>query len=479
MTNPAQAGTAGLAPSVLINPYNPERARYEKLWSEEEYRKNSPGEQMAMTFLSQARVENDADVLDIGCGSGRGGLMLALFGGMRVTLLDFAPNCLDPEVSQACQTQPDRIKFVTSDLVLQTIPVNAAYGYCCDVMEHIPTDAVPRVLRNILASANHVFFAISTVDDYFGPKVFGAPLHHTVRPANWWVDQIVSAGGVIHAHSEYDGGCWIYCSAWKDAKDLLPDGVVNTDMAVVESQTTANIQANWNHVTPYVKQDRELILLAGGPSMNGCEETIRKLRSEGAGLVTVNGAYAWALRHGLEPSIQIVLDAREFNSRFTYPVTPYTKYLIASQVHPATLENLPKDRTFLWHSGISQKNEELVRDKTGYFFPIPGGSTVVLRAIPLLRMLGFCQIHIFGFDSCVQDGGVHHAYDQPENDREPLISVTCGGRTFSCTPWMLSQASEFRDLVGFLGNEVELAVYGDGLISQMIATGATLSKQEH
>jgi hypothetical protein len=48
---------------------------------------------------------------------------------------------------------------------------------------------------------------------------------------------------------------------------------------------------------------------------------------------------------------------------------------------------------------------------------------------------------------------------------------------FSCTPWMLSQAQEFRGLVGFLGDEVELAVHGDGLIAHMIKTGAELSKE--
>ena len=111
------------------------------------------------------------------------------------------------------------------------------------------------------------------------------------------------------------------------------------------------------------------------------------------------------------------------------------------------------------------------------FFPVPGGSTVVLRAIPLLRMLGFARIHLFGFDSCVS-ASQHHAYEQPENDSEVTMPVTCGGCTFMCTPWMISQASEFRDLVAFMGDEVELAVHGDGLIAQMIKHGAELAPQE-
>jgi hypothetical protein len=219
-------------------------------------------------------------------------------------------------------------------------------------------------------------------------------------------------------------------------------------------------------------------MLCGGPSMADCLDKIRELRAEGAAIVTVNGAYKWALDRDLKVGVQIVLDAREFNARFVEPVTDFTKYLIASQAHPATYRNLPRERTLQWHSGISAESEALVRERNGgHFFPIPGGSTVVLRSIPLLRMLGFWRIHLFGFDSCVRPDA-HHAYAQPENDGEVTVPVTCGGKTFACTPWQVSQASEFRDIVKLLGDEVELAVYGDGLIAAMICAGADFHTQE-
>ena len=207
-------------------------------------------------------------------------------------------------------------------------------------------------------------------------------------------------------------------------------------------------------------------------------EEIRKLRADGAALVTVNGAYHWAIEQGLSISAQIVLDAREFNSRFTAPVVEHCRYLIASQVHPATLAGLPRDRTLLWHSGISDDNAALVRECSGSLYPIPGGSTVVLRSIPLLRMLGFWRIHLFGFDSWIKPDGRHHAYTQTENDGEPILAVTCGGRVFQCSPWMIAQASEFRDVSRLLGDEVELAVYGDGLIAAIVETGASFSTKE-
>jgi SAM-dependent methyltransferase len=473
-------GGMGFAPTVRVESYNPEVKRYERAWERSEYRIVSPGEQLALTFLAQARPKADSEVIDFGCGTGRGGLMLAAIGSMRVTLVDFAANCLDQEVRDACEAQPERIKFHLADLTRQTLPFHAAYGYCCDVMEHVRPEDVPLVLRNILSSAQHVFFSISTKEDICGELISDGPLHLTIQDSSWWIDQLRAIGAVIHWQEERsDGGVSIYCTAWKDAADLITNaGKINTDIDVVDAQVRANIMAGWNHVAPYNTQDREVVLLAGGPSLNDCIDEIKELRAEGAGLVTVNGAYSWALAHGLEPSAQIVLDAREFNTRFVRPVTEYTKFLIASQCHPDILDWLPRERTWLWHSGLSAENEALVRERTGQFFPVPGGSTVTLRAIALLRMLGFKSLHIFGFDSCVRFDGAHHAYIQLENDNEPLVPVVCGGKTFQCTPWMLSQASEFRDMVSFLGDEVECAVYGDGLIAQMIKTGAEFSMQQ-
>jgi hypothetical protein len=470
----AVAGLSGIAPSIAIQPTNPEQSKYAKLWQFAQYRAISPGEQWAQLFLQQAKPSPDSEAIDFGCGTGRGALMLALFGRMKVRMLDFAPNCLDPEVAQACETQRTRLEFHVGDLT-RDIPLKAAYGYCCDVMEHIAPADVKAVLRNILASAQHVFFGISTVPDQMGALI-GEQLHLTVEPMAWWVKQLTDLGAVIHWTKELDGACAVYCSAWYDADEVVKIGRVNTDEATVDAQVKANIAAGWIHATPHDRQDREVVLLAGGPSMRGDITQIRELRAGGAALITVNGAYEWAIEQGLTPSAQIVLDAREFNSRFTRQVINGCRYLIASQAHPKTLEGLPRDRTYLWHSGVSDEAAQMVSERVGFPIAVPGGSTVLLRAIPLLRMLGFWRLHIFGFDSCVA-ADAHHAYAQTENDGEPLMPVTCGGRTFMCTPWQVSQASEFRDLVKLMGDEVELAIYGDGLIAHIVKTGADMARE--
>lgn len=453
---------------------NPEAAKYRTMWGEHaQYREVAPGEQWALSFLTQAQPSRDSEVIDFGAGTGRGGMQLALFGAMRVTMLDFAENCLDEDVANACVSQPERIKFRVADLT-KPLQINSAYGYCCDVMEHIPPEDVTAVLRNILSSAQHCFFAISTVEDNLG-SLIGERLHLTVKPMAWWLEQFRALGAVVVWVEERENCFALYCTAWRSPKDVVVSGKINVPIEVVEEQIRANILAGYDQVQPHLRQDRPVILLAGGPTMNDELPKIRELRAAGCALVTCNGAYQWAIDNGLDPSVQIVLDAREFNSRFVDAPHPTCRYLIASQCHPATLAKVPRERTKLWHSGLSPASEELLAKECGIYFPVPGGSTVVLRAIPLLRILGLTQFHVFGFDSCVAPGGAHHAYPQAENDNEPVVPVVVGGRAFECTPWQISQAVEFMDLVTFLGDEVELCVYGAGLIQHIVVTGASLS----
>jgi len=218
-----------------------------------------------------------------------------------------------------------------------------------------------------------------------------------------------------------------------------------------------------------------VVILGGGPSLPKELETIRKLKDSGAKIVTLNGAYHWALEHGLGPVTQIVVDARPFNARFTHPVADGCKYLIASQCDPSVLEGLPKSRTWLWHTS-ADFIRPLLDEHCSVWFGVPGGSTVLLRAIPLLRMLGFHLFHLFGCDSCVTE--THHAYAQPENDAEALLPVTCGGEVFQCQPWQIGQAQEFISLIQVLGSEFDLAVYGGGLLQHILETGASLETGE-
>lgn len=170
-----------------------ERDKYLKLWQREDYRRMSPGEINAATFLEAMRIDGVGPVIDFGCGTGRGAMALAK-AGLEVVLVDFVSYCRDHETIH--------LPFLEWDLT-QPCPLRAPYGYCCDVMEHIPPDSVDAVITNIMASAETVFFQIATVPDAFG-KMIGQTLHMTVQPAEWWASTCERLGFAVKRLAETD-----------------------------------------------------------------------------------------------------------------------------------------------------------------------------------------------------------------------------------------------------------------------------------
>jgi hypothetical protein len=158
-----------------------ERDKYRLMWMFEHYRIVSPGEHIADFYVSQCKPEGR--VIDFGCGTGKGSVRLKELG-LEPHLIDFADNCRDEEAAD--------LPFMEWDL-MEKIPAESVYGFCTDVMEHIPTKDVDLVINNIMDCSEQVFFQISTIDD-IGGLAIGAVLHNTVRPHNWWKDNFKKLG---------------------------------------------------------------------------------------------------------------------------------------------------------------------------------------------------------------------------------------------------------------------------------------------
>lgn len=490
----SQASTTGASdivgypPKVSIE--KSEQAKYIEMWDKPEYRQVAPGESCATQFMEIVRPKPGSEVLDFGAGTGRGAVMLAMLGALRVKMLDFAPNCLDEFVRESLLTQP-LLSFAECNLV-KPIKFNAEYGYCTDVMEHIPPEWVTTVLVNILHAAQHVFFQISCEEDQCG-KLIGEKLHLTVQPYAWWIDRLQKLGARIHWSQDHGTHCMIFCSAWKDAKKLIEDGfTLNTTEEAIRSNVETNLKGPWMDIGPHATNDGEVIILGGGPSLREFEDEIKQRRGAGAKVVALNGAGNWAKERGISPVNQFVVDARPFNARFTHPVDEANLYFVASQCDPSVLEGLPLNRTFLFHTAVGSIRDLLDKYRP-LWFDASGGSTVFLRAICVLTMMGFRKFHVYGVDSCItkknvykhEEGNtglriedVHHAYSQPENDNAPVIPVIVKGKTFYCHPWMISQAQEFMDLIRIMGHIIEFNVRGPGLLSWIIESGAREADKE-
>ena len=246
---------------------------------------------------------------------------------------------------------------------------------------------------------------------------------------------------------------------------------VNADPAVIRGYVKENIKRGLPQVEPYETQwDKVIALVLGGATLNATFDDLAAKRKDGMPLVTVNGSYKYCVDKGLNPSAMIMLDSREFNNRFVEPLSKDVKYLISSQCHPSVFDKLEGYNAWIWHCEGQDDCKEMLDEQYGKrykdYFPVMGGATVTLRAVHVMRMLGFHRIEMFGFDSCIMDD--HHAYKQPENDKEQIINIVVSGREFKCTPAHYHQAREFVQMIEGTGEHYDLAVHGDGLISHII-----------
>ena len=176
-----------------------EPQKYKRMWERPEYRHYSPAQSLFPKIVAafDAATIKKKKLIDYGTGTGRMALMFQQMG-VDVLALDFADNCMDPEPAskvnlKVCNLwEPIEIKK------------KADLGTCIDVMEHIPTDKVDAVLKNIASTCNKCVFHIAYEADNMGTLI-GEPLHLTVRPASWWQQKLER----FFKNIKTDGELWI------------------------------------------------------------------------------------------------------------------------------------------------------------------------------------------------------------------------------------------------------------------------------
>ncbi len=174
-----------------MNLIESERAKYAELWSDvPEYRVYSPGVENVQRFMDVLRPTNGSTILDIGCGTGVAGLMFDKLG-LRPYWLDITEAGLHADINRGRFTRSALWGGWAEDF-------NCDYGFCCDVMEHIPTEYTMLVIDRIVQACRTTWFQIALVPDQFGATI-GKPLHLTVKPFTWWRDRMQMAGKVIDA----------------------------------------------------------------------------------------------------------------------------------------------------------------------------------------------------------------------------------------------------------------------------------------
>jgi len=156
-----------------------ERSKYERMHAVPGY-SVGPGISHIPHFLQY--LKPGESVIDFGCGTGDAAKAL-LDLGHDIRLVDIVNTGLSP-----AHGLDDRLCIAS----LTNLPDSlrpADWGFCCDVMEHLPTEWVPIALAQMRTRVEKIFFSISGHPDSWGKKI-GETLHLTVQPCGWWMEQI-------------------------------------------------------------------------------------------------------------------------------------------------------------------------------------------------------------------------------------------------------------------------------------------------
>jgi hypothetical protein len=158
-----------------------EREKYLAVWQRPEYRKVSPGMLECERAHLICGMKPGESLIDFGSGPCRAAKWFQ-DKGIHVLAIDFAPNA----------REHGDVPFVEACLweLPETLP-KVDFGFCTDVMEHIPEAKIAAVLANIaMLTTRAAYFRIATRPDKMGPKLLGQPLHMTVQGGEWWRRQV-------------------------------------------------------------------------------------------------------------------------------------------------------------------------------------------------------------------------------------------------------------------------------------------------
>ena len=432
-------------------------AEYRAVWAHAAYRRFSPGERYAEEALAALSPPQGASFIDFGCGTGRATAEIGRRG-FPVLGVDFADNCLDAGID---------VPFLLADLATLP-PLRAAFGYCCDVLEHLPEDEVEPVLAGIARSvARGAFFSIALGLDAFGPRLLGKPLHLCVKPVAWWRAalarhwpsvEIVSADGVtLKAVCRMDARAAVEVEALCNSThaQLYRNIEINS----------ARVEVPWLSSVGNAPHDGHAVMVGGGPSLAGLVDEIRRRGADGQTIFALNGAAQFLARHGIGVDYQVVIDARPDNVRFVEG-RPARRYLLASQCDPSLFDALAGAPVTLFHWGMEGIQDHIPKGNGKPYAILAGSYVVGPIAISAACVLGFRKFHLYGYDSSDAPDGAAHAYPQAQTAaEEKRLEVSVAGRTFRTSFAMFKQAEAFPAFAAMLAEHgCLITVHGDGLL---------------
>jgi len=223
--------------------------------------------------------------------------------------------------------------------------------------------------------------------------------------------------------------------------------------------------------------DGNMVITGSGHSLPEHLDELKQERVEGRPICAVKGTHDYLIENGLEPDLFVSCEPRERELKY---VSDRTVYFLASRCNTTLFDRLQGKKIVVWHACVGGKGVketgkplgwddlnldpecELWKGKMG----IGGGTTSGLRALNLCYLMGFRNLILYGFDSCLA----------PDRDTKRFTGEKVGdawkgdiivdGKRFWCNGAWAQQATEFQEL--YRGMDMHVEAKGDGLIAAII-----------
>lgn len=267
------------------------------------------------------------------------------------------------------------------------------------------------------------------------------------------------------------------------------DGVKIQNMAVDRDRALENVAHALTLGLPEIdhlpewekfKGGEPLAIVASGPTLRYTFAELAGFRA----IMVAGSAHDFAISRGLKPTYTVVTDPTpDVVVSYLSKPTPTCNYLLASQCDPGVFEHLKKYPVTLWHCGGELGGTSLLE---GYLPATSielggGGCTVGLRAVDIANRLGYYELHLFGFDSCI-DPNTEATHAFPLNDPtkefvqgngadviDYLIGTTkASGRHFRVPKYLMSQICDFEKMLKTSKGAAHFTIHGDGVFMEMV-----------
>lgn len=256
---------------------------------------------------------------------------------------------------------------------------------------------------------------------------------------------------------------------------------VGTNAATPSSITYENVKRNVKLGLPKLEKLSEynkikghnypIALVGGGPSLKNYIEELKDFHT----ILVCGSAHDYLRENNIISDYATICDPDPVSINYYQKLHPNTNYLLSTGVDSVIIDHFKNNKIALWHCHSKDYDVAEIEKLEGVsYHAISGGCTVGLRSINIALMLGYTNLHFFGFDSCMSDEECH-AYKVSDEEKTAfgkLFSIKLkdfdkdapGDKIYYCVGYQLAQAHNFKDFYLKFGRLFTPTFHGEGLL---------------